>query len=73
MTTPAVNPAGPVRPGLSRTTSQVRLAVALKAMRSAETRASMAAAKDKAKALGLMPKELDLLRIEFEELKKKLR
>ena len=33
----------------------------------------MAAAKDKAKALGLMPKELDLLRIEFEELKKKLR
>lgn len=60
-------------PGLSRTVSQMRLAVASKAMAQAETLAAVIAAKDKAKGLGLMPKELDALRVAFDQAKARFR
>lgn len=52
-------------PGLSRTTSAVRLAVATRAMAKAETLQAVIDAKDKAKDLGLMPKDSQILRNEF--------
>lgn len=52
-------------PGLSRTTSAVRLAVATRAMERAETLDAVIAAKDRAKHLGLMPGHLGQLRKEF--------
>ncbi len=63
----------PMPPGLSRTVSQMRLAVATKAMAQAETLAAVIAAKDKAKGLGLMPKELDALRVAFDQAKARFR
>lgn len=65
--------AAPMQPGLSRTVSQTRLAVAVKSMTQAETLASVIAAKDKAKGLGLMPKELDALRVAFDQAKARFR
>ena len=59
--------------GLSRTVSQMRLAVATKAMAQAETLAAVIAAKDKAKGPGLMPKELDALRVAFDQAKARFR
>lgn len=63
MTTPVSAPH--CTPGLSRTVSAMRLAVAIKGMSVAETREAVAAAKDKAKGLGLMPKDTDTLRAEY--------
>lgn len=60
-------------PGLSRTSSAVRLAVATKAMAQAETLQAVIAAKDKAKDLGLMPKDLETLRVTFNQAKAKFR
>lgn len=60
-------------PGLSRTSSAVRLAVATKAMTQAETVAAVIAAKDKAKDLGLMPKDMETLRREFNQAKARFR
>lgn len=60
-------------PGLSRTSSAVRLAVATKAMTQAETLAAVIAAKDKAKGLGLMPKDMQTLRREFNLAKARFR
>lgn len=60
-------------PGLSRTSSAVRLAVATKAMAQAETLDTVIAAKDKAKGLGLMPKDLQTLRREFDQAKARFR
>lgn len=54
------------RPGLSRTVSSMRLAVATRAMERAETREQVIAAKDKAKALGLLPADMDALRTAFD-------
>ena len=65
--------ATPMAPGLSRTVSQIRLAVATKAMTQAETLADVTAAKDKAKGQGLMPKELDALRVAFDQAKARFR
>lgn len=60
-------------PGLSRTVSSMRLAVAIKAMTNAETLAAVIAAKDKAKDLGLMPGHLEQLRVEFNRAKARFR
>lgn len=60
-------------PGLSRTSSAVRLAVATKAMTQAETLDAVIAAKDKAKDLGLMPKDMETLRREFNRAKARFR
>ena len=62
-----------IQPGLSRTSSAVRLAVATKAMAAAETLEAAIAAKDKAKDLGLMPKDLQILRYEFDRAKARFR
>ena len=59
-----------MQPGLSRTSSAVRLAVATKAMAQAETLEAVVAAKDKAKNLGLMPKDLETLRVTFSRAKR---
>lgn len=67
MTTPAV------KPGLSRTVSAIRLAVAIKSMAQAETLKAVITAKDKAKNQGLMPKDLDTLRQEFDLAKARFR
>ena len=53
-----------VRP--TRQVSDVRLAVAVKAMVSAETVAAVVRAKDAAKAAGLTPRDLDKLKTSFE-------
>jgi hypothetical protein len=63
----------PLPPGLSRTSSAVRLAVATKAMAQAETLQAVIAAKDKAKDLGLLPKDLEALRQEFARAKARFR
>jgi hypothetical protein len=60
-------------PGLSRTVSAMRLAVSTKAMAQANDLAAVIAAKDKAKALGLMPKDLESLRQEFARAKARFR
>lgn len=65
--------AGPHAPGLSRTSSAVRLAVAVKAMTQADTLAAVIAAKDKAKDLGLMPKDLEILRVTFNQAQARFR
>lgn len=62
-----------MQPGLSRTVSQIRLAVAVKAMSQAETLEAVITAKDKAKGQGLMPKELDALRVAFDQAKARFR
>lgn len=53
----------PERP--TRTVSEVRLANALAAMRRADTLAEVVTAKDKAKTLGLLPKDTEKLKVEF--------
>jgi hypothetical protein len=58
-----------MQPGLSRTSSAVRLAVAIRAMAQAQTLPEVIAAKDKAKDLGLMPKDLETLRTAFNQAK----
>lgn len=63
----------PITPGLSRTSSAVRLAVAVRGMAQAETLEAAIAAKDKAKNLGLMPKDLETLRAAFEQAKARFR
>lgn len=60
-------------PGLSRTVSSMRLAVATRAMVQAETLQAVIDAKDKAKDLGLMPGHLELLRVEFNRAKARFR
>lgn len=62
-----------MQPGLSRTSSAVRLGVATKAMAQAETLQVVIAAKDKAKDLGLMPKDLETLRVTFNQAKARFR
>jgi hypothetical protein len=62
-----------MQPGLSRTSSAVRLGVATKAMAQAETLQAVIAAKDKAKDLGLMPKDLETLRVTFNQAKARFR
>ena len=62
-----------IQPGLSRTSSAVRLAVATKAMAAAETLEAAIAAKDKAKDLGLMPRDMDALRAAFVQAKARFR
>lgn len=54
-----------VKPGLSRTVSQMRLGVAKRAMERAENLQAVIKAKDYAKDMGLLPADLDALRTEF--------
>lgn len=62
-----------MQPGLSRTSSAVRMGVATRAMAQAETLEDVIAAKDKAKDLGLMPKDLETLRVTFNQAKARFR
>lgn len=71
MTAPAT--ASTSRPGLSRTVSQMRLAVAKRAMERAESLQAVIEAKDKAKALGLLPADMDALRTDFDRAKARFR
>ena len=57
--------ATPTRPGLSRTVSSMRLAVAKRGMDRAERLQDVIDIKNKTKALGLLPADLDSLRAEF--------
>ena len=62
-----------MRPGLSVTVSTMRLAVALLSMAKAETLQEVINIKDKAKAMGLMPKDLEALRLAFDVAKARFR
>ncbi len=49
----------------TRTVSEVRLANAVTAMRRADTLTEVVTAKDKAKNMGLLPKDTEKLKVEF--------
>lgn len=62
-----------MKPGLSRTVSQMRLAVAMRAMERAESLQAVIRAKDHAKGMGLLPADMDTLRAEFDRAKARFR